>query len=549
MKKRKEEFSLSEEKDFSNTNENKSRFEYLYENSYIHLKKLDLMRAKKYYIDQKKKIPIISKKAQEINRPKELFFKRLYDPNTYIKDKNKKSQLSKNENEKIYINNENKTNKENDNESMKSSLDISSKKINEQKEIKDDNNDDEESLYMINDKKKNEEYKKLYKSKNNKNKSFSFLFKPIINDNSKTIAKRIKTTSKERLMTLSITQKNNLKSILRSREIKKEKQLKEETEKKLFKINNNTYRPYVKDNKRKWVDRLYEKGMNSIKKKEEIIRNERLKLENEYLKYSFSPILNHNYSYTNFTKTKNSSINSSSATNGKNLNLNLKNKESLSDFKTKVYERNKNWKNLIEKKNNKLKEEIKYNSMNNNNCYFSPILNDNVMETDISFIGKNIIEYESFLDKYNYKKYKKSLDKVNYRKINIPPKRIYPKKLVVEFISEYDSNMQTNSGTIKITYDKRPINEIHKNRKKLKINDFFEGDIKLQSNMFFKGNILESKQNRNKDFNFDKNENIEKDKINFYGKEKKINKNNDDKNDLQYLSFFNAVNNIINNIE
>ena len=166
MKKRKEEFSLSEEKDFSNTNENKSRFEYLYENSYIHLKKLDLMRAKKYYIDQKKKIPIISKKAQEINRPKELFFKRLYDPKTYIKKNYKKSQLSKNENEKIYINNENKTNKENDNESMKSSLDISSKKINEQKEIKDDNNDDEESLYMINDKKKNEEYKKLYKLPN-----------------------------------------------------------------------------------------------------------------------------------------------------------------------------------------------------------------------------------------------------------------------------------------------------------------------------------------------------------------------------------------------
>lgn len=37
--------------------------------------------------------------------------------------------------------------------------------------------------------------------------------------------------------------------------------------KKLFKLNNNTYKPYVKDNKRKWVDRLYEKGINSIKQK------------------------------------------------------------------------------------------------------------------------------------------------------------------------------------------------------------------------------------------------------------------------------------------
>lgn len=114
----------------------------------------------------------------------------------------------------------------------------------------------------------------------------------------------MKTNTKERLMELSLTQKNNLKSILKRREMSNEKKLKEQNEKKLFKLNNNTYKPYVKDNKRKWVDRLYEKGINSIKQKEEIIRNQKIKLDNEYLKYSYSPLLNSNYTYTNFYKTK-----------------------------------------------------------------------------------------------------------------------------------------------------------------------------------------------------------------------------------------------------
>ena len=549
MKKKKENFSLSKGKDSYNinqssirNNENKTRFEYLYENSYIHIKKLDLMRAKKYNKEKEKKIPVISKKAQEINRPKELFFKRLYDSNSFIKNNNKnKNKKNINNNEKIYINNENKSNKENDNESIKSSLDISNKKNNNKNELKNNNNNndkdkdkDEESLYMINDKKKNEEYKKLYKSTNTKNKSVSFLFKPIINDNSKTIAKRIKTTSKERLMTLSITQKNNLKSILREKELKQEKKLKEENEKKLFKLNNNTYRPYTKNNKRKWVDNLYEKGINSIKKKEEIMRNERLKLEKEYLKYSFSPAVNRNYSYNCFSKTKNSSISSSLLTNGKKLDLNSNKKGNLSAFTTRVYERNKKWKDLLEKKNNKLKTFYRDNSINKKECSFSPILNDTIMETDISFIGKNMIEYESFLYKYNLKKNKNSLDKINYRKINIPPKQIYPKKLVVEFVSECNSNLKTNSETIKITYDKRPINEIHKNRQKLKINDFFEGDIKLQSNVYFKGNILKNNENKN----------IKKDKLNLYK-----NNNYNNKKEGRYLSFFNAVNDIVNNIK
>ena len=189
-----------------------------------------------------------------------------------------------------------------------------------------------------------------------------------------------------------------------------------------------------------------------------------------------------------------------------------------------------------------MKSQLDDNSLNESNNYFSPNINDNIMKTDISFIGKHIIEYETFMDKFNYKKYKNRLDKVNYRKSNIPPKQIYPKKLVVEFVSECDSNLQTNSGTIKLTYDKRPINEIHKNREKLKISDFFGNDVKLETNVFFQGNLLD--ENNNKNLKKDKTKMNKKEQTN-----KKKRGNSSSRKDSNNLSFFNAVNNIVNKIE
>ena len=115
----------------------------------------------------------------------------------------------------------------------------------------------------------------------------------------------------------------------------------------------------------------------------------------------------------------------------------------------------------------------------------------------------------------------------------------------MEFVSECDSNLQTNSGTIKLSYDKRPINEIHKNREKLKISDFFGNDVKLETNVFFQGNLL--------DENFQKQKNELKEKIDMIKKEQ-INKKKRDnisksRNDGKSLSFFNAVNSIVNKIE
>ena len=525
--------------EYFKSKESRPRFELLYENSSILNKKLDLMRAKNYFEKQEKMIPVISKKAQEIKRPKELFFKRLYNSNNNI-IKIKNNNL---ENEKKSIKNNINKNKENKNNI--NSFSGENNKNNEK-------NEDEDSLYIINNKKKNEEYKKLYKSsniKNNnvKNKSIYFLFKPSIDQNSQIIASKIKIKSKDRLLSLSVNQKNNLNNILNQREEIKQRNIKAEKEKELFKLNNNTYKPYVKIKKRKEIDKLYESGINAMKKREEKTKNEKIKNENEYLKYSFSPIINHNHTYTNFFKNKSYSTNWSKINNKRNFKSNTNrnnNKNNLLYSKTTIYERNIKWKDLIEEKKNKLKTKLKNSILNNSDYQFSPNLNNDIMETDISFIGKNMIEYETFLDKYYYSKYKKKLDKVNYKKINIPPKKIYSKKLVVEFVSECDSKCPTNSGTIKLTCDKRPINEIHKNREKLKINYFFESDINLQTNNFFKNN--NENDNDNEVIIFDKNKSIGKDGLKPYRRKKEniIYRNNNNN-----LSFFNAVNSILNKIE
>ena len=330
--------------DFFKSKESRPRFELLYENSSILNKKLDLMRAKNYFEKQEKMIPVISKKAQEIKRPKELFFKGLYNPkNNIIKNNNNQ------DNEKEYIKNNINKNKEN-----KNNINSSSNENNKNNE----KNDEEDSLYIINNKKKNEEYKKLYKSSNIKsnninNKSIYFLFKPNIDQNSQIIASKIKVKSKDRLLSLSVNQKNNLNNILNQREEIKQRNIKAEKEKELFKLNNNTYKPNVKIKKRKEIDKLYENGINAMKKREEKTKNEKIKNENEYLKYSFSPIINHSHTYTNFFKNKNYSTNSSKINNKRNFKSNTNrnnNKNNLLYSKTTIYERNKKWKDLIEEK-------------------------------------------------------------------------------------------------------------------------------------------------------------------------------------------------------
>ena len=57
----------------------RTRFEFLYENSSIHDKKLDLIGAKVIIISKKERTtPVINQKSKNLKRSKELFHKPLY---------------------------------------------------------------------------------------------------------------------------------------------------------------------------------------------------------------------------------------------------------------------------------------------------------------------------------------------------------------------------------------------------------------------------------------------------------------------------------------
>ena len=213
MKKRKDEFSNSITKysinlSQDNLKEKKSRFEFLYENSSIHDKKLDLIRAKNYYKQQERMTPNISKKSKDLKRPKELFYKRLYrfDNEPSIDISKIKKNMGKN---KLKLENEKKLNKGNKENEKNNSI------SNNSEDSKDENQKsfEEENLYIMDNKKKNEQYKKYYKNPSLRSRNTTFLFKPVINYRSKIIANKMKTNSAERLFTLSLKQKENLNMI------------------------------------------------------------------------------------------------------------------------------------------------------------------------------------------------------------------------------------------------------------------------------------------------------------------------------------------------
>ena len=413
MNKRKNEISQLNSKYNLTISENnlkpkKTRFEILYENSSIHDKKLDLIRAKIYFNQQERMIPDITQKSKNINRKRELFYKRLYQSDNEISTE---------------VNKIKHKNKEKNN--LKLSREIKSNKINKETEknnsISEKSLKDEENLYIINNKEKNEKHKKFYKSSKIKSRNSSFIFQPIINNNSRYLASKMKTNSIQRLFSLSLREKENLKIISQTRQEKLELLLKSEKEKKLFKINNR-YKPNVKMNKKKLVDKLYEKGINSIKRKEEETKKERLLNEKEYLQYSFTPKINHNYSYSYSFLNKLNSVSIDSSKNNypkglyNNTSFHRKNINSLNFNKTSFYERNKTWKKSIEQKKEQLRKKIKNeNSFTNDESKLNKKSGDDIMKTDESFIKRNYIEYQTFLDKYNQKIIKKNLDKINIR--------------------------------------------------------------------------------------------------------------------------------------
>ena len=230
---------------------------------------------------------------------------------------------------------------------------------------------------------------------------------------------------------------------------------------------------FPKNCENKRYNKLYFEGLISMKARLEKSMEEKRKRDDEYKKYSYSPIL---YTHSSKNKNEKNKIQNQSIEQNKNNKILIKNKNKLNN----IYERNKRWKENIEEKN---KKKLLKTKKIETNAKFTPSINDCIMKTDESFINKNSIEYQAFIEKLNLKQIKDNLygknHKNNYRYDKIKIKN----SLEVKKKNLMNKNKEMNRFR---SFNNREIYNIFNCRKKYGLNDFFNNnDYETTNNKYF----------------------------------------------------------------
>jgi hypothetical protein len=272
----------------------------------------------------------------------------------------------------------------------------------------------------------------ISKNKNIKN---SFSFQPLINEKSILIAKSLPIQSIERLQSLSKNQKKRREEIIH----KKEK-------------NNNLEKSnlIIKENKR--CNNLYLKGLKSFKNKELLSYNAEKQKINSYRQYSFQPKINNIF----------------------NLKSN-----SVILTKNDIYKRNNIWKDKVDKRILKRKNELNFKKLQyeNFNNTFNPKINKEIMNIDSEFIKNHISEYLTFINRYNEKTKKAFIEKkpTNHNRIHFTNKKFitnyYNTEIPYSLIKNKNNNLKNSTN----------LENINKYRNELGTSNFFSN---IQKNKF-----------------------------------------------------------------
>jgi hypothetical protein len=218
------------------------------------------------------------------------------------------------------------------------------------------------------------------------------------------------------------------------------------------------------DLKNERFSKLYEEGIISMKRREEQSMEAKIKKENEYKKYSYSPL---------FIKNKRNIKNNGNKKEGKKDIEKIKKEEKTDRIRCNdIYERNKLWKKTIEDKNTK--QRLLEKKKTETNIKFKPAINDCIMKTDEDFINKNSIEYQAFIDKINFKKNKENIFNVygkNQRNNIIPKNNIKTNKNKTKNSFGIVNKKNVNNNNI----DK--IQKINQNKEMKKLKSFNNRNI------------------------------------------------------------------------
>ena len=254
------------------------------------------------------------------------------------------------------------------------------------------------------DKKKNNKHNSYYynnkkdekKKKESENKNFTY--RPNINNKSQNIANKLEPSSKRLL------RKKEKKELIEKEEFEK---LAYENYKNLF-INNNCFNrddnKKINFNEKNLIYKLYNKGLENLKKKELKYQENIQKKNEEYKKYSFCP---------NISDKKDNS-----KPKIKDMKSNPKVK-SLKYLNNNMYNKQIEWqkKKNLENSKKKLLQENFYLS---NFCTFKPELNHEKIKDDDQMIKQNLKTSNSYIEKrrkqikQNQEKLNKSFEKKKY---------------------------------------------------------------------------------------------------------------------------------------
>jgi len=253
---------------------------------------------------------------------------------------------------------------------------------------------------------------------------------------------------------------------------------------------------------------LYLKGIQDMKRKEQIYKENQLRKEEEFKNYSFRPKITKNYSSSGFR---------------------INDKRMMKD-KDDMYKKNKEWKSRVENEN--LSKKKKFEEIENKKYTFKPEINKINIQNDVSFIMKNIQQMNEYVNKRrkileqkkeeeNYKNKKLGLNAMNYH-----VRTTIPKKFELKTEKRSKSNKR-----------ERDLNII--NRKKRIIE-------RINSQAIIMANNLKSKNN--KEFPYMNRCTMDEDcKNNLSHNSKKFNSNSNITQSQQ--DFINAVNELHNTID
>ena len=292
--------------------------------------------------------------------------------------------------------------------------------------------------YYYNNKK--DEKKEKAKEKNN------FTYRPSINEKSQQIANQLEPSSKRLL------KKKENKELLDKGEYEK---LAINNYKNLFN-NNNCFNKYenrkINFNEKNLIYKLYNKGLENIKKKELIFQKNIERKNEEYKNYSFSPNISE-------------SQNNNSQSKVKNLKQNPKRKN-IEYLNKNIYNKQVEWKKRKNLDNSK-KKLIQDNFYLSNFCTFKPEISNRKMKDNKKIIKRYLKTSSSYISKRR-EQIKKEQEKLNKSSDN--------KKIgfsLKDFFLEENNNfiygnkvMNKTSSYInnkKINYNKPLINDYSKN--------------------------------------------------------------------------------------